>query len=100
MFVLVLQTVAFVLQCKEQKLPVQRLHECSSYVEMLTQHSRKCRSQEALSKPPFKKWKMRGSVETKPRSGRPTKISATTAREIVRDAKRYPQNSLVEIQAL
>lgn len=39
----------------------------------------------------IKKWKMRGSVETKPRSGRPTKISAKTARKFVRDAKKNPQ---------
>lgn len=29
------------------------------------------------------KWKMRDSVETKPRSGRPTKISAPTTKKIV-----------------
>ena len=46
----------------------------------------------------IKKWKMRGSVETKPRSGRPTKISATTARKIVRDAKKNPQITSGEIQ--
>ena len=45
----------------------------------------------------IKKWKMRGSVETKPRSGRPTKISATTARKIVRDAKKTPQTTSGEI---
>ena len=31
----------------------------------------------------IKKWKFRSSVETEPRSGRPTKISATTARKII-----------------
>ena len=36
----------------------------------------------------IKKWKMRGSVETKPWSGRPTKISA--ARKMVWDAKKKP----------
>lgn len=46
----------------------------------------------------IKKWKMRGSVETKQRSGRPTKISATTARKIVRDAKKNPQIASGEIQ--
>ena len=46
----------------------------------------------------IKKWKMRGSVETKPRSGRPTKISATTTRKIVRDAKKNPQIISGEIQ--
>lgn len=44
------------------------------------------------------KWKIRGSVKTKPRSGRPTKISATTARKIVRDAKKNPQITSAEIQ--
>lgn len=34
---------------------------------------------------------MRDSVETKPWSGRPTKISATSAGKIVRDAKKIPQ---------
>jgi len=42
--------------------------------------------------------KMRGSVETKPRSGRPTKISATTARKSVWDAKKNPQITSGEIQ--
>ena len=46
----------------------------------------------------IKKWKMRDSVETKPRSGRPTKISATTARKIVRDAKKNPQITSADIQ--
>ena len=45
----------------------------------------------------IKKWKMRDSVETKPRSGRPTKLSATTARKIVRDAKKNPQITSAEI---
>ena len=44
------------------------------------------------------KWKIRGSVKTKPPSGRPTKISATTARKIVRDAKKNPQITSAEIQ--
>lgn len=46
----------------------------------------------------IKKWKLRGSVETKPRSGRPTKISATAARKIARDAKKNPQITSAEIQ--
>lgn len=46
----------------------------------------------------IKKWKMRESVETKSRSGRPTKISATTARKIVWDAKKNPQITSAEIQ--
>ncbi|KAG9336831.1 hypothetical protein JZ751_003179 [Albula glossodonta] len=44
------------------------------------------------------KWKIGGSVKTKPRSGRPTKISATTARKIVRDAKKNPQITSAEKQ--
>ncbi|CAI9576428.1 unnamed protein product [Staurois parvus] len=39
---------------------------------------------------PIKKWKVRGSFETKPRSGRPRKIAATTARRIVRDSMKPP----------
>ena len=46
----------------------------------------------------IKKWKTRDSVETKPRSGRPTKISATTARKIVGNAKKNPQINSAEIQ--
>ena len=46
----------------------------------------------------MKKWKMRDSVETKPRSGRPTNISATTDRKIVLDAKKNPQITSAEIQ--
>lgn len=46
----------------------------------------------------IKKWKMRDSVETKSRSGRPTKVSATTARKIVRDAKKNPQITSAKIQ--
>ena len=41
----------------------------------------------------MKKWKMR-----KPRSGRPTNISATTDRKIVLDAKKNPQITSAEIQ--
>lgn len=37
------------------------------------------------------KWKIREFVETKLWSGRPTKISATTARKISQDAKNNPQ---------
>ena len=48
----------------------------------------------------IKKWKMRDSVETKPRSGRPTKISATTARVIVRDAKKNPRITSADIQVV
>lgn len=47
----------------------------------------------------IKKWKIRGSVDTKPRSGRPTKISATTARKIVRDVKKNPQTTSGDLQA-
>ena len=46
----------------------------------------------------IKKWKIRLSVDTKPRSGRPTKISATTARKIGWDAKKNPQATSAEIQ--
>lgn len=48
----------------------------------------------------IKRWKreIRDSVETKPRSGRPTKISATAARKNVRDAKKNPQITSAEIQ--
>ena len=46
----------------------------------------------------IKKWKMRGSVETKPQTGRPTKISATTDRKIVWNAKKNPQITSGEIQ--
>ena len=38
----------------------------------------------------IKKWKIKGSVDTKPQSGRPTKISATIARKIVQVAKKNP----------
>ncbi len=46
----------------------------------------------------IKKWKMRDSVKAKPWSGRPTKISATTARKIVWDAKKNPQITSAEVQ--
>lgn len=47
----------------------------------------------------IKKWKMRDSVETKPRSDRPkVKLSATTARKSVRDAKKNSQMTSAEIQ--
>lgn len=46
----------------------------------------------------IKKWNMRDSVETKSRSGRPTKILAITARKIVWDAKKNPQITSAEIQ--
>ena len=36
----------------------------------------------------MKKWKIKGSVDTKPWSGRQTKISATIARKIVQIAKK------------
>ena len=36
--------------------------------------------------------------EAKPRSGRPTKTSATTARKIVGDAKKNPQMTSAEMQ--
>ena len=41
---------------------------------------------------------MRDSVETKPRSGRPTNASDTTARKIVWDAKKDPQMTWAGIQ--
>ena len=41
---------------------------------------------------------MRGTVETKPQSGRPTAISATTARKIVWDAKKNPRISKCTIR--
>ena len=47
----------------------------------------------------IKKWKIQGSLDTKPRSGRPRKISAKTARRIVRDTKKNPQVTSGEIQA-
>ncbi len=47
----------------------------------------------------IKTWKKRGSADTKPRSGTPTKISATTARKIVRDAKKNPQIISADIPA-
>lgn len=34
------------------------------------------------------KWRLRGSVDTKPQSGRPTQVSATTVSKIVQDAKK------------
>ncbi|KAA8585798.1 hypothetical protein FQN60_007367 [Etheostoma spectabile] len=45
------------------------------------------------------KWKILGSLNTKPRSGRPRKISAKTAKRIVWDAKKHPQVTSGEIQA-
>jgi transposase len=45
------------------------------------------------------KWKSTGSVDTLPRPGRPSKVPATTARKIVRDAKINPQATSTEIQA-
>ncbi|KAA8584158.1 hypothetical protein FQN60_007943 [Etheostoma spectabile] len=47
----------------------------------------------------IKKWKILGSLNTKPRSGRPRKISTKTARRIVQDAKKNPQVTSGEIQA-
>ncbi|KAA8581936.1 hypothetical protein FQN60_008676 [Etheostoma spectabile] len=49
--------------------------------------------------PLIKKWNISGSLNTNPRSGRPRKISAKTARRIVWDAKKNPQVTLGEIQA-
>lgn len=46
----------------------------------------------------IKKWKILGSLDTKPRSGRPRKISAKTAR-IIRDTKKNPRVTSGEIQA-
>uniref|UniRef100_A0AAY5KG33 Transposase Tc1-like domain-containing protein n=1 Tax=Esox lucius TaxID=8010 RepID=A0AAY5KG33_ESOLU len=47
----------------------------------------------------IKKWKTQGSLDPKPRSGRPRNISAKTARRIVRDTKENPQVTSGEIQA-
>ncbi|KAA8594317.1 hypothetical protein FQN60_005151 [Etheostoma spectabile] len=47
----------------------------------------------------IKKWKILGSLNTKPRSGRPRKISAKTARRIVQDARKNSQVTPAEIQA-
>lgn len=45
----------------------------------------------------IKKWKIKGSVDTKPRSGRTTKISATvSARKIVQIAKENPHATSAE----
>ena len=44
----------------------------------------------------IKKWKIKGSVDTKPQSGRPTKISATIARKIVQVAKKNPHATSAE----
>ena len=44
----------------------------------------------------MKKWKMKGSVDTKPRTGRTTKISATSARKIVQIAKKSPHATSAE----
>lgn len=46
----------------------------------------------------IKKWKTRGTTDIKPRSGRPSKISPTTARKIVRDVKKTPRLTSQEIQ--
>ncbi|KAA8584658.1 hypothetical protein FQN60_008443, partial [Etheostoma spectabile] len=43
--------------------------------------------------------KILGCLNTKPRSGRPRKISAQTTRRIVRDVKQNPQVSSGEIPA-
>lgn len=40
----------------------------------------------------IKKWKTRGTTDIKPRSGRPSKISPTTARKMVRDVKKTSAN--------
>uniref|UniRef100_A0AAY5KH70 Sleeping Beauty transposase HTH domain-containing protein n=1 Tax=Esox lucius TaxID=8010 RepID=A0AAY5KH70_ESOLU len=47
----------------------------------------------------IKKWKIQGSLDTKPRSGIAKKISAKTVRRIVRDTKKNPQVTSGEIQA-
>ncbi len=47
----------------------------------------------------IKKWKIHGSIDTKPRSVRPRKISATAARRIVQDTKKNPHVTSTEIQA-
>ena len=60
--------------------------------------SKELRMPRSTVKTLIKKWRERDSVETKPRSGRPTKISAPTARTIVRDAKKNPQITSAEIQ--
>ncbi|KAA8588769.1 hypothetical protein FQN60_010114 [Etheostoma spectabile] len=45
----------------------------------------------------IKRWKILGSLYIKPRSDRPRKISAKTARRIVPDAKKNPQVTSGEI---
>lgn len=45
----------------------------------------------------IKKWKICGSNGTKPRSGRPRKISAPAARRIVWDTKKNPHVTSTEI---
>ncbi|KAA8590035.1 hypothetical protein FQN60_013400 [Etheostoma spectabile] len=47
----------------------------------------------------IKKGEILGSLNTKPRSGRPRKVSAKTARRIVRDAQKNPQVTSGEKQA-
>ncbi|CAI9568707.1 unnamed protein product [Staurois parvus] len=42
-------------------------------------------------KSPIKKWKVQGSLDTNPRSGRPKKIAVITDRIIVRDSKKNLQ---------
>uniref|UniRef100_A0AAY5L983 Transposase Tc1-like domain-containing protein n=1 Tax=Esox lucius TaxID=8010 RepID=A0AAY5L983_ESOLU len=53
----------------------------------------------ALQMTIIKKCKILESLETKPRSGRPRKVSAKTAIKIVRDTKKNPQVTSGEIQA-
>lgn len=45
----------------------------------------------------IKKWKICGPNGTKPRSGRPRKISAPAARRIVWDTKKNPHVTSTEI---
>ncbi|CAI9555148.1 unnamed protein product [Staurois parvus] len=42
----------------------------------------------------IKKWKVRGSLDTKPRSGGPRKIATITDRTIVWDSKKNPTGNL------
>ncbi|GAA6222128.1 histone H2A.Z-specific chaperone CHZ1-like, partial [Lates japonicus] len=46
----------------------------------------------------IKKWKIRGTVEVKPRSGRPRKISDKTARLLCRKATQNPHMTAKDLQ--
>lgn len=46
----------------------------------------------------IKKWKLRGTVEVKPRSGRPRKITEKTANLLGRKAKENPHMTVKDLQ--